>query len=176
MGRLSRRAGAGRGDQRRDSAWAWQLPHREHLDPRLLAVLAAAIRFGRGLAISASLAAFLTFNWFFVGPVHTLLVARPEEIVDLLVLLLAAVVTGQLAARERARHQEAEAREREAVLLQAIIAAMSEGDLDLERGLRSATELLRRDLGLATVRVVLDYQALTDLTGRRRQRWRTCAW
>jgi two-component system sensor histidine kinase KdpD len=124
----------------------------------LLAVLAAAIRFGRGPAILASIAAFLTFNWFFVGPVHTLLVARPEEIVDLLVLLLAAVVTGQLAARERARHQEAEAREREAVLLQAIIAAMSEGDLDLERGLRAATDLLRRDLGLATVRVVLDDQ------------------
>src|SRR5437763_1026381 len=34
----------------------------------LLAVLATAITFGRGAAIVASVAAFLTFDWFFVEP------------------------------------------------------------------------------------------------------------
>lgn len=93
----------------------------------LLAVLAAAVRYGRGPAITAAFAAFLTFNWFFVEPVHTFAVHRAEEVLALVVLLLAAVVIGQLAARERARRREAEAREREAVLLGAMVAALSEG-------------------------------------------------
>lgn len=122
----------------------------------LIAVLAAAVRFGRGPAILAAVAAVLTFNWFFVGPVHTLRVARPEELVDLAALLLTAVVTGQLAARERARHLDAEAREREAETRRAIGAALSEDDLDLERGLRGVSERLRRDLRLAAVRIALD--------------------
>jgi two-component system sensor histidine kinase KdpD len=45
----------------------------------LLAVLAAAIAFGRGPAVVASLAAFLTFDWYFVRPLHTFTVADPEE-------------------------------------------------------------------------------------------------
>ncbi len=45
----------------------------------LMAVLAAATLLGRGPAITASIASFLAFNWFFVEPIHTLTVGDPKE-------------------------------------------------------------------------------------------------
>src|SRR3954452_19366753 len=60
----------------------------------LLVVLAVGTRFGSGPAIMASLLAFLTFNWYFVGPVYTLMVADPDEWLALLLLLITSVVTG----------------------------------------------------------------------------------
>ena len=83
----------------------------------LIVVLATATRAGRGPAVSASLAAFLAFNWFFVEPVHTLRVADPNEWFALLIFLLTAMITGQLAADQRDRAREAAARERETVTL-----------------------------------------------------------
>ena len=67
----------------------------------LLAVLATASLFGRGPAIAASVAAFLTFDWFFVEPLHTFAVADPEEWLTLVVFLATATITGQLAAEQR---------------------------------------------------------------------------
>src|SRR5437660_7577451 len=69
----------------------------------LFAVLAIAITFGRGPAVVASVAAFLTFDWFFVEPYHTFTVADPEEWISLLFFLLVAILTGQLAADQRRR-------------------------------------------------------------------------
>src|SRR5881296_3423872 len=80
----------------------------------LLVVLGAASFFGSGPAVLAAFVAFLTFNWFFVEPRHTLIVAEPDEFVSLLVFLVTAVVTGQLAANLRRRAAEAEQREQEA--------------------------------------------------------------
>lgn len=82
----------------------------------LVAVLATASAFGSGPAVLAAVAAFFTFNWFFVKPVHTLTVAEPSEWVTLVLFLVTAVVTGQLAAGQRRRATEAEQREQEAVL------------------------------------------------------------
>lgn len=82
----------------------------------LVAVLATATAFGSGPAVLAAVAAFLTFNWFFVNPVHTLTVADPSEWVTLLLFLVTAMVTGQLAAGQRRRADEAEQRESEAIL------------------------------------------------------------
>src|SRR6476660_8377818 len=69
----------------------------------LLVVLALGTRFGSGPAVMASVLAFLTFNWFFVGPVHTLTVTDPDEWLALLLLLGTSVVTGQLTAGQRRR-------------------------------------------------------------------------
>jgi len=82
----------------------------------LLAVMATALAFGRGPAVFASVLAFLIFDWFFVEPLHQLTVADPEEWVSLVFFLLTAIVTGQLAAGQRQRAQEARQREREAVV------------------------------------------------------------
>ncbi len=64
----------------------------------------------------AAVVAFLTFNWFFVNPVHTLVVEDPGEWVTLVLFLRTAVVTGQLAAGQRRRAEAAKQRAQAAVL------------------------------------------------------------
>ncbi|HEX5505721.1 MAG TPA: ATP-binding protein [Thermomicrobiales bacterium] len=120
----------------------------------LIAVLATASACGRGPAVLAAVAAFLTFDWFFVAPFHTFTIADPDEWVALLLFLLTAVVTGQLAARERRRAREAETRERHAVLLSDLVRAMSEPDL--AAALDAVVERLRRALGATAVALDLD--------------------
>lgn len=119
----------------------------------LLAVLTSAIAFGRGPAVVASLAAFLTFDWLFVQPVHTFTVADPEEWISLLFFLLVAILTGQLAADQQRRAREAAHREREAVVLYDVVRLMSEPDF--EQALRTVSERLRKELDLAGVSIDL---------------------
>src|SRR5688572_8243072 len=69
----------------------------------LVVVLAIAARFGSGPAIAASITAFFTFNWFFIDPIHTLTIADSGEWLALLLFLVVAVVTSQLAAAQRRR-------------------------------------------------------------------------
>jgi two-component system sensor histidine kinase KdpD len=117
----------------------------------LFAVLATAVAVGRGPAIFAALAAFLVFDWFFVEPAHHLAVVDPEEWISLLVFLLTAVVTGQLAAAQRQQAQEARRREREAVTLYDVVRLL--GDGDLEAALPAIAERLRGELALAAVAI-----------------------
>lgn len=79
----------------------------------LVAVLASATIGGRGAAVIAAVASFLTYNWFFVEPLHTFQVGDPEEWFALVLFLITAAITGQLAAQLRDRAREAAARERE---------------------------------------------------------------
>ena len=130
----------------------------------LLAVLMAAIRYGRGPAIAASLASFVAFDWFFVLPYHRFMIADPAEWVALLLFLLIAIATAQLTARERARVQEAARRGREAQLLRRIGQGLGEADLDLERGLRAAEATLAEELRLSEAQVALN--AGTPATGK----------
>ncbi len=117
----------------------------------LIAVLAAAVAYGRGPAILASVAAFLTFNWLFIHPRTTFTVADPAEWLALLLLLLVGVIAAQLAARERDRAHEAGEREREAVVLYDVVQLL--GDSDLQGALSEAAERLRAELGLQAVAV-----------------------
>ena len=80
----------------------------------LVAVVATAIVSGTWGAVIASVASFLLYNFLFVDPRYTLTVARPGELVNLLLLLFVGIVVGQLAALQRARAEQALAREREA--------------------------------------------------------------
>jgi two-component system, OmpR family, sensor histidine kinase KdpD len=79
----------------------------------LLVVLPTAVRFGSGPAVFASVSAFLAFQWFHVHPVHTFTVADPEEWVALVLFLVVSTVTGELAAAQRRRAEEARRPERE---------------------------------------------------------------
>jgi two-component system, OmpR family, sensor histidine kinase KdpD len=117
----------------------------------LLAVMATAIAFGRGPAVFASIAAFLTFDWFFVEPLHQFTVSDPNEWVSLLLFLLIAIVTGQLAAGQRQRAREAQQREREAVVLYDVVRILGEGEVDA--ALESVAERLRRELQLKALAV-----------------------
>lgn len=120
----------------------------------LPAVLLTAVRFGRGPAIAASVAAFLLFDWFFVEPRYHFTVADPEGWIALLLLLLTGAVTGQLAADQRRRAQEAEEREREAVVLYDVSRLMSEPEL--ERALHAVADRLRSELGVRGISIELE--------------------
>ncbi len=80
----------------------------------LLAVVATAVVSGTTAAAVASLAAFLLYNFYFVEPRYTFTVANLGELLNLFLLLFTGFVVGQLAARQRARAEDAIAREREA--------------------------------------------------------------
>src|SRR5262245_62187854 len=110
----------------------------------LIAIIVTAVTFGRGPAVVASLAAFLTFDFFFVDPIHTFTVSDPEEWIALLLFLLTGTVTSALAAGQRARAAEAEQREREAVVLYDVVRLIA-GD-ELEPALRAVAERLRHEL------------------------------
>jgi two-component system sensor histidine kinase KdpD len=71
----------------------------------LPAVLAAAALWGLGPAVVAGVAAALSYNFFFTVPIHTFRMDRVTDVVTVLVLLVVALVTSQLAAaiRDQAR-------------------------------------------------------------------------
>ena len=124
----------------------------------LVAVLVVAVAYGRGAAIMASVLAFLTFDWFFVPPTHQLVVADLQELLSLALFLITAVVTGTLAARERARAQEAEHREHDAKILYEAAFLMAEPDL--ERALVAVAEHFRAALDLDAVSIEADTEIL----------------
>ncbi len=71
----------------------------------LLAVLLPALLHGVWPAILASALSFLAYNFFFIDPVDTFTVARPHELLALLIFLTVAVIISAIAgrAREQAR-------------------------------------------------------------------------
>jgi two-component system sensor histidine kinase KdpD len=110
----------------------------------LIAILATAVAFGSGPAVVASVLAVLIFDWFFVEPIHQFTVADPQEWVALLLFLATAVVTGQLAAGQRRRAEEAKHREREAVVLYDVARLLA--GADLRPALAAVAERLRSEL------------------------------
>ena len=79
----------------------------------LLLVLWLAARWGRWPAVVGSVAAFLLYDFFFVPPVGTFSVRGPAELIELVVLLVVALVTSQLASSLRRTRATAEALARE---------------------------------------------------------------
>ncbi len=66
-------------------------------------VLAAAMAFGLGPALFASLLGVLAYNFFFLAPLYTLTIDDPENVVALFFFAVAAVVASNLTARVRAQ-------------------------------------------------------------------------
>jgi signal transduction histidine kinase len=96
-----------------------------HLYPRipsvsltyLLVIVALASTRGRYAAILAALLASFSFDFFSAPPLHTFGFTRLEDLLDPLVFLSAAILTGSLTATLRRRAEQARSREREARLL-----------------------------------------------------------
>ncbi|HUA07103.1 MAG TPA: ATP-binding protein [Solirubrobacteraceae bacterium] len=101
----------------------------------LLAVLFIAIRRGQLAALVTAVLGVLALNFFFIAPRHRLAIAHSQDLIELIVLLIAAVVVGRLAAVARERAAEAEsrahiaaAREREAKLVAEVASAILAGE------------------------------------------------
>ena len=78
----------------------------------LMAVLFSAVSFGMRPAIYASMLSFLSYNFFFIEPLHTFQVAQPHELLALIIFLIVAIVTSALAGRVRDQARAANERAR----------------------------------------------------------------
>ena len=130
----------------------------------LLPVMFCAVTWGWWSALATALLAFLTYDFFFTEPVFTLHVAEPHEWVALLIFLAVAAVTSNLAARERARREQAGRQVRTATFLYEIGRALGGGN-DLDGGLRDVAERLVAELRLDGV-VIATSQPSGKLTPR----------
>ena len=93
----------------------------------VFAVLPIAIGWGLAYALPVAVASMLVFNWLFLPPTHTLHLRDGENWLVLVLYLVVAIVTSELAARARRRARYAEDREREAALLAAVAASLLGG-------------------------------------------------
>src|SRR6266516_3787984 len=106
------------------------LAFRDHTTPLskgfgfLVVVVAAAAIGGLGPGILASLLGSLTFNFFFLPPYGTFVIARAEDVVVLFVFLGLSILISALLARATERAEAAEARETEVETLQALSAEL----------------------------------------------------
>src|SRR5688500_131275 len=83
----------------------------------LLGVVIVAIWLGTGPSLLATFMSFFSFNFFLVKPLYTFLVADSRDILDLIVFLSVAVITGQLAAYARKQADAANQRADELKIL-----------------------------------------------------------
>ncbi len=95
----------------------------------LLVILGIATAWGLPSAIVASLLAVLAYNYFFLPPFGTLVIADPQNWVALVAFLVTAITASSLSARVRRRAAEAVERRQEVERLYALGQAMllSEG-------------------------------------------------
>jgi two-component system sensor histidine kinase KdpD len=128
----------------------------------LLAVLAIAIRRGEVWALVTAVLSTLTLNYFFITPRHRLAISHSSDVVELAVLLVAAIVVGRLAATGRQRAAEADsrariaaAREREAKLVAEAASAILAG-YSVRVQLESIGARVARATGASRARVALE--------------------
>jgi len=115
----------------------------------LLVVMFCAVTWGWWNALGAAVLAFLTYDFLFVEPRNTFTIHDPQEWLALLIFLIVAGVTSNLAARERARREQASRQAWTATLLYDISRSLA-GD-DLFPGLRAVAQRLMSEFGLSGV-------------------------
>ncbi len=79
----------------------------------LILILGLATRAGLRDSITASLAAMLAYNFFFLPPIGTLTIADPQNWVALFAFLATAITASHLSSSARRRAEEANARQQE---------------------------------------------------------------
>jgi two-component system, OmpR family, sensor histidine kinase KdpD len=150
----------------------------------LLAVLAMAIRRGQFAALSTAVLGVLTLNYLFISPRHRLTIAHSQDVVELTVLLIAAVVVGRLAALARRQAAEADhrarvaaAREQEAELLAQTAAGILAHE-SLSAQLQSVGNRISAATGAKYARVALEHPSAPNpaeeavpLPSQRRNAW-----
>jgi two-component system sensor histidine kinase KdpD len=112
----------------------------------LLVVMFCAVTWGWWSALAAAVLAFFVYDFFFTQPYHTFTIHDPHEWIALLIFLVVAAVTSNLAARERARREQASRQARTATLLYDLSRALT-GE-DQNSGLRAVAERLVTEFGL----------------------------
>ena len=107
----------------------------------LVAVIAVAIRFGRGPSALASILSVAAFDFFFVPPYFSFAVTDIEYLLTFGVMLVVALIIGNLAVRIRQQAELARYRERRT----SVLYSMSR-DLAIHRGTGMLTRLAAKHL------------------------------
>lgn len=90
----------------------------------LLPVGLSTTLWGLGAGIAAASGAFITFNYFFIQPLHSFTVHETQDLLALVVFLVVAVLISQLVARAQTNLVRATAREHEATHLYELSTAL----------------------------------------------------
>ena len=123
----------------------------------LFAILPVAIGWGFWPAGVAAVASYLTFEFFFLPPIHSFAIANGEAAAALVIAVVTAYVVSELARRAHVRAEEARARAREAEEAQASQRRLADEQAALRRvatlvaqGLptREIFEAVTREVGL----------------------------
>lgn len=137
------------------------IPFRPELDKAhitlvlLLVVLGAGAQGGRVLGVGIGAASFLVFDWFFLAPLHTLVIANPLDWLVLFAFLATSIVAAQLLHREQESARVAKARADEVDRLatlgaEALAAARAEDALTAVASMiRASTGASRCDVYIA---------------------------
>ena len=121
----------------------------------LLGVLLVSIVWGIALGIATSVASALAFNFFHIPPTGRFTIAEGENVVALIVFLIAAAIASSVAEAARRRAAEAVRASREAGLA-AELARVLLGAPDLSAALGPAAQRIAHAHGLSSCRLVLE--------------------
>lgn len=113
----------------------------------LLPVLVAAVRWGLWPSLFASSLGILSFDYFFIPPVHSFTVANVGDLLNFAVFLVVALVTGTLAARLRAQASEAEERARTMTAVYTLSRSIAV-ETDIQQVLRTVVDMVAGTIGV----------------------------
>jgi two-component system, OmpR family, sensor histidine kinase KdpD len=136
------------------------VPFRAELDKAhitlvlLLVVLGAGAQGGRVLGVAIGAASFLVFDWFFLPPLHTLVIANPLDWLVLIAFLATSIVAAQLLHREQESARVARARADEVDRL-ATLGASALGAARAEDALAAVAAMIRESAGVESCSVYI---------------------
>jgi two-component system sensor histidine kinase KdpD len=139
----------------------------------LLMVVAVALAGGMWPAVTAAVLGFGLLNYFFTPPIHTLTVARPENLVALTVYVLVAVMVSAVVDLAARRTREAARASADAEVLSTLAGHVLRGDAALP----SLVARLRETFGLAGVTLLERCPGVEPVPGDRSdpRAWRVAA-
>jgi two-component system, OmpR family, sensor histidine kinase KdpD len=136
------------------------IPFRAELDKAhislvlLLVVLGAGAQGGRVLGVGIGAVSFLIFDWFFLPPLHTLVIANPLDWLVLFAFLATSIVAAQLLHREQESARIARARADEVDRL-ASLGAEALAAARAEDALAAVASVIRESTGVESCSVYI---------------------
>ncbi|HEY2816934.1 MAG TPA: two-component system sensor histidine kinase KdpD [Casimicrobiaceae bacterium] len=131
----------------------------------LLLVVVIAVRFGRGPAILAAFLSVASFDYFFVEPRFSFAVSDAQYLLTFVVMLIVALVIGQMTSGLRYQARVASYREERARVLYEFARNMS-SVLQTDQVVEAATRFIESNFGAKVVILVPDDQErLVSMTG-----------
>lgn len=130
----------------------------------LLTVLLLAVTLGRGAAVLAAVLSVLLFDIFFVPPRFSLAVSNLQYLVTFAVMLVTALITGQLAAGLKQKAREAQIREQRTQGLYEAARQLA-GTLAQEQVVEIAQQFVRKQLNAEALILGVDGHPLQSEHG-----------